>query len=235
MIPWSAPCKITTFPYNLGVTTTTDSGEETSQLQFACSNLGEDGTVALLEDNFGIDIDYWVLMNMHGVSDIVDALGGIEINIEDLSINEMGEYVNDILGLAWQEITQTGPQTLSGVQTSGYFENTWDAESQDEEELLFREHHSNIICGVAATIKMLGLNSDDMVQIADNISSNYTTNIPESEWVSIADTALYCLENDVQFLHVPQVIQTMELSNGWLALEFDKDTDVSAVQAFVKE
>ncbi len=227
--------KFTTFPYNLAVDVETEDGTQTMQLQFVCSQFGEKGTLEALEKNFGIDIDYWVLMNMQGVVDIVDALEGIKIDIQSLSLNEASKHVVDILGLVWEEVKQTGQQTLTGVQTAGYFVDTVPESENwmEEEEQKFRDRHVNIINGVLASIRLLGLESDDLLTIATNVEANYITSLPVDQWQQIADTALYCLQNDALFHHVPEVITAVELDNGWKAIGYDPDTDVTAVQAFL--
>ena len=173
-------------------------------------------------------------MNIYGVADIIDTLEGIEINIEDLSINEIASYIEDIVGLIWDEISETGLQVLSGTQTAGYFFNTtYDSPTAEEEEMRFREHHGNIITAVVQSVKALGLTSDDLMAIAANVQENYATNIPDEEWQTIADSAMYCLENDPQFLHVPQVIKISE-TNEW-DISFDPESDVAAVYDFAGE
>lgn len=42
-----------------------------------------------LQKNFGIETDYWVVMDFRGVAKVVDAVGGIDVNIpEDLAIED---------------------------------------------------------------------------------------------------------------------------------------------------
>ncbi len=229
--PEGSVLKFVTFPYNLLVDVETEDGVESEQLQFVCNSLGPDETVTVLEENFGIDIDYWVLMNMAGVSDIVDALGGIEIDLADLSINDIAEYAEYIVGQVWVNVTKTGLQILSGLQTAGYFFNTmYDNPTAEEEENRFREHHRTIITAVVQAVELLQLQGKDLVTIAENVEERYTSNIPEDEWQQIADSALYCVSNDPQFLHVPQTIEV----SGW-DIVYDPETDVSAVQQFIGE
>ena len=228
--------KFTTFPYNLGVDVETENGVQVEQLQMLCGAYGEDETANIIAESFGISIDYWVLMNMNGVVSIVDAMQGIEIDIKELSVNEASKHVVDLLGLAWEEITQTGLQMLSGVQSAGYFVDTMNIDQNNwlyEEEIMFRNRHSNIIRGVFSAVKLAELSREEIIVIATNIKNNYATNIPQSEWQVIADTALYCLSNDPQFLHVPQIIDTAN-QDGNPPMVFDRESDVSAVQEFVK-
>jgi len=235
--PKERTIKFTTFPYNLGVDVETDEGTELMQLQFVCTNMGEDAAAAALEQNFSIDIDYYVLMNMKGVIDVVDALEGIEVEVAELTINETGEHVAQVLGLMWQEVKSTGLQVLSGMQTAGFFNDTFNVDPDnwlEEEELIFRERHPSIINGVIAAVKLAGLKSDDMVTIAGNVSGNYKTDIPEEKWMVIADTALYCIQNEAQFLHIPQQIDTLN-HDGNPPIVYDEDIDITAVQSFIGE
>lgn len=202
--PENRVIRFTTFPYNLLV----ESEGEQGQLQFVCNTVGEDGTVALLEENFGIEIDCWVHMNMDAVIGIVDLLSGIMIESE-------------------------GDEPLSGEETALYFEDTVPEDQEswvEEEEYNFREHHEAIIQAVIAAVKALGLESDDLVSVALDMQDNYATNIAEEEWQAIATTALYCLENEPQFLHVPETIETSG-QDEWAILF--TETDVAAVQEFV--
>lgn len=230
--PQNQILKFTTFPYNLMVDAKTENGSETGQLQFVCNALGPDETVAVLEDNFGIDIDYWILMNMSGVSNTVDALGGVDIDIEDLSLNDIADYVESVVSQAWVDITQTGLQTLSGMQTAGYFLNTmYDNPTAQEEETRFREHHSHIINAVVNAIRLLELESTDLISIAENMKDDYTTNIPDEKWQSIADSSIYCVGIDPEFLHIPQNVEISE-TGEWDIL-YDHESDVAAVQGFI--
>ena len=227
--------KFTTFPYNLGVDVEGES--EKVQLQFVCASLGESGAVEVIEDNFGIDIDYWVVMNIHGVAGIVDELGGIEINVESLSLNDTSEHVVSVLKTAWEKVAATGLQILTGVQTSGYFTDTVPENQSNylvEEELLFRNRHPNILKGVIKAVKALNLDADGLVQIATLMEGRFATDIPDDEWETIAKSALYCIENEPEFYHVPQEITAVKDNNGWNAIGYS-ESDVGNVQAFVGE
>jgi hypothetical protein len=228
--------KFTEFPYNLVVAVEAIGGTESMPLHAVSRYFDQDTTVAVLEKAFGISIDHWVLMNMSGVADIVDAMGGIEIDIKSLSLNDAALEISSILGVEWQDVTDTGPQVLSGVQTAGYFVDTAPEDENNrmvEEELLFRDRHENILRGVVGGIKLLGLTSQGLVDIANGVAGTYSTSITEEEWQAIADTAVYCLQNDPQFLFVPQEVKVSATSAEDLV--YDPNVDVQAVQAFVQE
>lgn len=237
--PAEEALKVTTLPYNLAVMAYAEGHElEEMQLQEVCASVGPDATAETLEKNFGITIDYYVVMNMLGIRDVVDALGGIEIDVDRLSINRASEQLMPMLGLAWEEITATGRQLLSGVQALGFFHDTYPEEdSADplvEEELLFRDRHTKIISAVATAVTGTGLKAEDLAGIARGAQSRFFTDIPEEEWLPLAQTALTCLDNPVQYLHIPTDIQLTDIS-GLTSIAYDPDTDPAAVQAFIGE
>jgi hypothetical protein len=227
--------KFTQFPYNLVVDVETENGVEAMPLQAVSSSLGEEKVVATLEKDFGIEIDHWVLMNMSGVADIVDAMGGIEIDIKSLSLNEAAVHIAALLGVPWEEVTETGLQVLTGVQTAGYFVDTA-TQTDDwmkEEELLFRDRHENILRAVVVGIRALGLTGEDLVSVAGSVAGTYSSSIAQGDWPAIAATAAYCVQGYPQFLFVPKEI--VGAAGGDSQMVYDKSVDVPAVQEFVSQ
>jgi hypothetical protein len=225
--------KFTQFPYNLVVEVETENGMEAMPLQAVSSGLGEEKVVATLEKDFGIEIDHWVLMNMSGVADIVDAMGGIEIDVKSLSLNEAAVHIAALLGVPWEEVTETGVQVLTGVQTAGYFVDTapQTGDPMKQEELLFRDRHQNILRAVVLGIRALGLTGEDLVSVAGSVAGTYSTSVAQGDWPAIAATAAYCVQGYPQFLFVPLDIVGAAGSDSQMV--YDKNVDVPAVQAFV--
>lgn len=227
--------KFTQFPYNLVVDVETENGVEAMPLQAVSSSLGEEKVVATLEKDFGIEIDHWVLMNMSGVADIVDAMGGIEIDIKSLSLNEAAVHIAALLGVPWEEVTETGLQVLTGVQTAGYFVDTVPQtdEPMKEEELLYRARHENILRAVVVGVRQLGLYGEDLVSVAGSVAGTYSTSIAQGDRPAIAATAAYCVQGDPRFLFVPKNIVGAAGSDSQMV--YDKNVDVPAVQEFVSK
>lgn len=100
-------------------------GEYSTRLNAAyamggCKLLGE-----TISQNFGIDIDNYVIVNFKSFMTIIDAIGGIEVEITDNMIDPLrapiGEQ-NTLLGkdLRTDFITKPGTYTLNGNQALGY-------------------------------------------------------------------------------------------------------------------
>lgn len=229
--------KFTQFPYNLEVEVDTPDGLQAWPLQEVSGEYGEGKVVETLQKAFGVEVDHWAIMNLPGLAATVDAMGGLEIDVQSLSINEAAAHVVGFLldGYEWQEVTQTGPQTLSGVQAAAYMVDTV-PESGDplkEEELLFRDRHENFLKAVITSLKRLGTTADDIIALAGTVAGTYSTSIPEEDWPVIAQTVLYCLEQDPQFMFVPKEIVAAEGSRR--DLMYDEAVDVAAVQGFIAQ
>lgn len=80
--------------------------------------------ISTLNKNLGLNIKEFVTVNFDAVAEAVDALGGVEINIET---KEEMKYLNNyivetsrVTGKSTEKITKTGKQTLNGVQAVAY-------------------------------------------------------------------------------------------------------------------
>lgn len=236
--PKTRSLRLTTFPYNLKIKPVLKDGEDVEymQLQFLYAQYGANVVTATLSERFGIEIDNWVVMNMHGVKEIVDELGGLEIDLPDIKVNEMAEAVEMILSYVWEEIKEEGKQTLNGIQITGYFMDTYhDLDEENplkDEEMRFRERHEDIIDALIVAIKAFEMDDQQMVELAKKIKSNFATDIKERDWDDIAKMALACIENRQEYLHVPHKIETEE-TKSMRSIVYDEVKDVNAVIKFV--
>lgn len=84
---------------------------------------GPELAIKTLNQNLDLNIKEYATVNFASVANIIDTLGGIDINIEDYEINQMNKYIKDTsknTGISSKSITSTGMQTLDGVQAVTY-------------------------------------------------------------------------------------------------------------------
>ena len=81
-------------------------------------------TVKTLNENFDMNITDYVEVNFAAVADIVDALGGITVDVKEDEIDNLNKFIrenNKLLGgEASKELTKSGEQTLDGKQALSY-------------------------------------------------------------------------------------------------------------------
>ena len=84
---------------------------------------GPVNTVRALNRNLDLNIDDFVRVDWRSVAEITDAMGGLEVTIDDTEIDEMNKilsHTNSNLGTSSPLIETTGPQTLDGPQIVTY-------------------------------------------------------------------------------------------------------------------
>lgn len=71
-----------------------------------------------ISENFGIDVDGYVLVNFDSFEDVIDALGGIEITLsqEEASYLNRTNYISEY----YNRNVYAGTQTMNGNQALGY-------------------------------------------------------------------------------------------------------------------
>ena len=223
------------FPYNLALTVQTDKGEVTKQLQNIGKELGPDGLVEVLEMNFGIEIDHWVMTTLTGLADFVDVAGGVEVDLPDLSLNNKAGDLKYMMDKPWVKIEAPGLQLLNGVQAMGYITDTYYGQPTiPEEEERFRQRHEVLIRGIIKSLGSFQIDVESLVTlIADSLLGNYATDLTLEDMIALGRSDLAAsAQYEQAFLFIPQVIATVKASNGWESLGYT-DEDVEAVQALV--
>ena len=80
--------------------------------------------ISTLNKNLDLNIKEFVTVNFDAVAEAVDALGGIDINIETQEeMKYLNSYIAEtskVTGITSKNLTQTGKQTLDGVQAVAY-------------------------------------------------------------------------------------------------------------------
>lgn len=84
---------------------------------------GVQNTLKTINTNLDLNITEYVIADFNAVVDLVDSVGGIELNIDNEEIKYINNYINDVkkvTGKTASQITKTGTQHLNGVQAVSY-------------------------------------------------------------------------------------------------------------------
>lgn len=83
-------------------------------------------TINMLNENLDLQIDDYVVVNWAAVANVINLLGGIEVEVTDTMLsykNQINGYITEIVestGIGSVQIKQAGYQLLDGVQTVAY-------------------------------------------------------------------------------------------------------------------
>ncbi|MGC4019339.1 MAG: LCP family protein [Muricomes sp.] len=84
---------------------------------------GPEEAVALLNRNFDLDIKKYMSVNFNALADVIDLLGGIELDLTDEEVFWTNGYATEtskVVGRKTTELTHAGKQKLDGIQAVSY-------------------------------------------------------------------------------------------------------------------
>ncbi len=94
-----------------------------TKLNHAYAYGGPKLAIETINRNFDMNITDYITVNFSALTDVIDALGGVTINVTSEELNEVNRYAKDVArinGREWTKIEKAGEQTLTGVQATGY-------------------------------------------------------------------------------------------------------------------
>lgn len=77
---------------------------------------GAAACVAAVEKNFNLDVHYFVVIDWVGFVELIDAIGGIEVNVPA----EISDFGTDVLDSFPDQTVKAGAQHMDGAQALGY-------------------------------------------------------------------------------------------------------------------
>lgn len=82
-----------------------------------------EGAVAMLNKNLDMDLKHYVTVNFNVLVDVVDELGGVEVDLTPEEVGKTNGYCTEtsrVTGKKTTELTKPGKQILDGVQATAY-------------------------------------------------------------------------------------------------------------------
>ena len=84
---------------------------------------GVENTLKTINENLDLNITEYVMADFTAIADLVDSVGGIDIDIDNEEIQFINDYIKDVTKVTGKEaenITKTGLNHLNGVQAMSY-------------------------------------------------------------------------------------------------------------------
>ena len=162
---------------------------------------GVERSIKMLNENLDLDITDFMTVNMNAVADLVNDVGGVDIEVREDEINFLNGYQNEgseITGMEIIPVTEAGMQTLNGLQALSYcrirYTEAIDAEHEGlDYERTFRQRK------VLEQILQKAQKMDPLTitKIVDDVLDNVDTSLSTTEILNLAkDVAAYKLPSD---------------------------------------
>ena len=211
-------------------------GYSTEKLTHAYAYEGIDLLKEVFKENFDLDIDKYIAVNFVSFMDIMDELGGVEVNVEEKDIKEINKYIDDCYGYYKNKdekekeyITESGVQRLNGYQALAFsrIRYTDSAFARDN-------RHREVAQSVYKEFAQKGV--DTYKRCADIVLNNTKTNISPMEMMNLAYTVLKINDKDIEQFQFPLAEHRkghiISKQKGWV-LEWDKEPNLEAWHKFI--
>ncbi len=147
-------------------------------------NGGPEESINMLNRNLDLDISDYITVDFAALAQVVEAVGGVEIDVDDEEMFWINEYylreTQEFCGMESDKVANTGLVTLNGVQAVCYARIRYTSGGDFERASRQREVLSQII-EKAKTANLSTLN-----KIIDAVFPNIDTSFTLSELISLA-------------------------------------------------
>ena len=99
------------------------SNDEYTKCNAAYAEGGPEQAISMLNMNLDMDIENFITIGFRGLTDVVDALGGITIDVTDAEISHLNNYQSTMateMKRDYTPVKSAGVQTLDGLQATAY-------------------------------------------------------------------------------------------------------------------
>lgn len=147
---------------------------------------GPQEAVAMLNKNLDMDIEHYVTVNFDALIDVIDAVGGVEIDVQEEEIPYICGYameIMDVTGRKSSGVTEPGLQTLNGLQATAYSRIRYTAGDDFKRAERQREVLTKVI------EKLQGASLSQINKIIDKVFPEVSTNFTLAEILEYAKDA----------------------------------------------
>ena len=156
-------------------------------LNYTILDGGPSSILKTINYNFNLKIDKFVQVDLRRLPKIIDALGGVEMEITPNELNYINGYIDNIdknNGTKTEHIYTAGKQLLNGTQASAYCRIKY----TDGRDFRRTERQRDVL--EALFVKFKDISLAEVPGIVNEILPLVTTNLSNSEIISISTKAL---------------------------------------------
>ncbi len=174
----------------------------TQKLCHAYSFGGAKLAIKTINQSFGLDITDYAEVNFQQMSELIEAIGGVNIDVSDAERKEANKYITEYYesyGLEPILIEQTGYQRLNGVQAMTYARIRKGGTGDDWGRV---ERQGIVLNAMFDEIKNKSL--PELITLMPKLMPYITTSLTKTEMISLAKGALSKGIPEIEHYRVPE-------------------------------
>lgn len=175
-----------------------------NRLNVPCAVGGPTMLLDTMKQVFGIEIDGYIMVNFFSFIDVVDALGGVDVELREDEIEYLNKNLNtqnELLGNS-QLTDHLGYGTSGMVHLNGNQALAYARIRQLDGDTMRTARQRSVI--TALINKAKGLSLQELNDLAKLVLPMVTTNLTQTECMSMLVNALEYFSYDIQTLSIPQ-------------------------------
>ena len=157
-----------------------------TKLTLAYHYAGTQALIDTIETNFGVPIDNYIMVNYLGLIDIVDAVGGLELELTQDELYWMQPKIQNLNTLLGQDEnanlidpSQEGTLLLNGIQTAAFMRIRYAGDGDFDRT----ERARTVLMALAD--KARDLKMTEMLSLADRMLPQITTDLSQTRILSL--------------------------------------------------
>lgn len=208
-------------------------GEE--KLTHAYAYGQEELLMQTINENFDLDIKDYAVVNFKSFIDIVDIIGGVDINVNEKEIYHLNEVIKECYGVNHEDtknieyITSSGNHNLNGYQALAY------ARIRKLDTIYKRDERQRLILTNIAH-KLSDVSISKYPQIAKSILRHIKVNIAFNKIIDLAFIAHELASYDISQLEFP-ISEYREEGRigekGTYVVKWDKNKNIELLHQFI--
>ena len=208
-------------------------GEE--KLTHAYAYGQEELLMQTINENFDLDIKDYAVVNFKSFIDIVDIIGGVDINVNEKEIHHLNEIIKECYGVNHEDtknieyITSSGNHNLNGYQALAY------ARIRKLDTIYKRDERQRLILTNIAH-KLSDVSISKYLQIAKSILRHIKVNIAFNKIIDLAFIAHELASYDISQLEFP-ISEYREEGRigekGTYVVKWDKNKNIELLHQFI--
>lgn len=175
------------------------SNDSYNKCNAAYAKGGPEQAINMLNMNLDMNITDFVTVGFAGLTDAIDAVGGVYIDVDDAEISHLNNYqlcIAENLKRSYTPVQNTGYQLLDGLQATGYCRIRYTA----GDDFKRAERQREVLTAVADQAKKASI--PKLTETANAVFSEVYTSLDLSEIVDVlSDIGAYRITETAGFPH----------------------------------
>lgn len=184
--------------------------------------------IKTLNQDFNMDIQYYMSIDFRAFQDLVEKVGGVDVEVKDYEVKEINKYIQEVNGSNSKLLNGPGYQHLNGQQALSYCRIRKVGNGDYERT----ERQRKLLSVLAKKVKTVGVIK--LPQLFASVIPYVKTNVPAAKLMGIGYTGYKYTSSPIQTMRIPMdgMFQEM-IINGADVLVPDIEKNVTALDRFV--